>query len=303
MSTLQTQLPATNQERRKAAEAMAEPEATTGEKRWFTNALSNGKTKRWTETVNITPGLAALMLQQNIGNRNINRRQVELHIERLRRGDFVLHHHGISFANTCVLNDGQHRLTAIYESRVAGAIQVTFGAERSEFAVIDQGRARTAGNMLSIAGQKNPDLKASVAKRLLELQDRSEKSADPQRVYEFALSLHGEPFETACTVGQNLRNLASPTAIAVAYYWIAKHSKAAYKLGDFFNGMRNGENLTGAKLRLREWLLSKDQKYMAGASISSIRAAAIIRAWNSWLFNKKTFSTQWNSRVSLPDVE
>ena len=270
------------------------------EQAWLNARLERGKKERFSEVVKVTPGLAAAMLKLNLANRPIVKRQVALHVDRLMRGDFVLHHHGIAFAKSGALNDGQHRLTGIAESGVSGMLQVTFGAEREEFLVIDQGKRRGADHMLAIAGETHWTLRASVASILYRIKNKLPDSPDPQVVFDYAMSQRGKDMDDALRVGRNMSKVTSPTAAALAYYWIKTYSKRGDRLDEFFANLPTGQNLTHPRLKLREWLRGKAIKSGGGAT-TVLRAAVIINCWNTWLAGNRTFSTEWNYGIRLPE--
>lgn len=270
---------------------------------WLDRQLKLGRSTRSTFVHRVTPTLAAAMLERNSGNRPLNQSQVARHIDRLKRGDFVLHHHGIAFAKDGCLNDGQHRLTAIRESGIAADLQVTFGAERQEFSVIDQGRSRTAGDMLAILGETNCNHRAAIAKVLLTVKTTRD-NPDPQMVTEYAMELRSSTMDDALHFGIALQKACAPSAAAVAYWWIATHSRRPERLGEFVAGLASGEGLSGAKLRLREWLVNHSRSAGAsGKQVSVLRAAVIIHAWNAFISGRKTFSTNWSHYLSLPDPQ
>lgn len=270
------------------------------ERAWFNARIERGKRERFTENVIITPGIAALMLTLNIGNRRINRRQVALHIDRLQRGDFILTHQGMAIAKTGVLNDGQHRLTAILECGIPGEVQVTFGAEREEFRVHDQTYKRGAADQLSIIGESHAALRASVAKMLWRIKQSAVANPDPQLIADYAIELRGPVMDDALRMGAALGRLTAPTAVSVAYWWIATQTIKP-RIAEFWDGLATGEGLTGAKLRLREWLRNGDIHTVDSTGMTCTKAAVIINAWNSYVSGRRTFTTTWRHVIKLPD--
>jgi hypothetical protein len=277
------------------------PQPTERERKWFAARLDSGQHRRITEEVTITPGLAALMLRHNVGNRPCSRKRVDKHVQRLQRGDFILTHQGIAFANNGVLNDGQHRLTAIAESGIPALLQVTFGAEREEFHVIDQSDKRSASDALSILGENNSALRAAVARSLLVIKT-GDVHVDQQLVADYAMEIRGPDMDEAINFAQKMTKLTAPSSVAVAYYTIKKNSNRLDKFEAFWECLPTGEGLTGAKLKLREWLRERVVAKKAGDRNGVWRSAVIINAWNSYVVGRKTFSTEWNHVIKLPDV-
>lgn len=295
----------------KSWDILPEAQASLRERRWLESRLKRGERERFSETVKVTPGLAALMLTEcNSGNRPLLKVQVQLHVGRLQRGEFILTHHGISFSKTRILNDGQHRLHAIVDSNTPGVIEITFGAEREEFLVIDQNRKRSAGDMLAIMGEHSWVLRASVAKMLYQVNKSTNSSPDSQLVTSYALDLRNPHMDDAINMGWNLSSnkVCPPTPVAVAYYWIVTKTKKSRETVDrFWSGLSNGENINGVKLRLRNWLKDEDSKAKGNAQRNCQRSAMIILAWNAFIKGKKTiardYSKAWPHQIKLPDVE
>jgi hypothetical protein len=279
------------------SEGETPPEATAGERKWFDAALERGRKSRFTEIVRVTPGLAAAMLALNIKNRPINESQVQKNILRLKEGRFILTHQGLAFAKTGVLNDGQHRLTAVARTGIAAEMQVTFGAEREEFEAVDTGGIRTAADMAAIANEANAKQRAAVAGLLLYMKTPGASRPDQQSTHRYAMELRGPDMDAAILTGRRLAGTCAPTAIAVAYWTIKTASRKPEMLDSFFEHLNDGANLSNPKLKLREWMKDKTQQ----RGLQNVqRAAVIINAWNAWVSRKKTFATEWNHQKSLP---
>lgn len=289
---------ATPAQRNLLSETPAEPTATPGEQRWFEAALIRGRTSRFTETIYITPGLARGMLVLNIQNRPLSATRIARHIDRLQRGTFILTHQGIAFAKTGVLNDGQHRLTAILNAGIKAQMQVTFGAEREEFEAVDTGAARTAADMQSIAGASNYAARAAIAGAFLYLQTTEVTRPDAQMVNHYAGELAGPNMDEAIRIGALLRKVCAPTPMSVAYYHIRTTTKQRPELVEsFFEHIGDGANLVNPKLKLRDWLVKKEERRgLATCQVSGV----IVNAWNAFIARKKTFATHWNHHKSLP---
>ena len=288
-------------------DADSDPKPTQREVAWFESRLERGRRERFTEVrVLVTPGLASLFMRLNIGNRPINATRIAVHADRLQRGDFRLTHQGVSVADIGVLNDGQHRFLAIMQTGIAGEMQVTFGADRAEFPVIDQAAPRSAADTLGILGENRTKLRAAVARTLLQVKEGKARTFDKQLVADHAMELRGAAMDEAIRIATALRSITAPTAIAVAHYWITKHTKKPhYNVGSFWEGLRDGENLSGVKLRFRNWLITgstKDARDNRIGDLTVWRAGVTCNAWNAFASNKRTFSTEWKHVTKLPDV-
>lgn len=271
------------------------------ERKWLDACFAKGKKERFSVVAKITPAIAAEMLKHNIGNRTMTRNQIDLHILRLQNDEWVLTHHGIAFADTGVLNDGQHRLTAIVESGIAAPLQVTFGADRQEFLAIDGGKVRTVSNMLQIVGRTNTAHRAALAGAIV-YQFHPSRRSDRQYIYEYAMQMDDTIIEPASAFAHSMVAQGfAPTWCLLAYWWIATRSHKAEKLSDFIKGLPNGEGLTGARLYLRNAILRGDTypKSSTGRERIVANAAAMILTWNAWCKGNKTVSLR--NLSSLPE--
>jgi hypothetical protein len=288
-------------------ESQAQPvqhKATARELAWFEACLKRGRTERFVEFVKpLSPGLAIEMLKYNLGNRRIVRSQVLITIDRLKRGDFIMLHQGAAFAKEGVLNDGQTRLTAMAESGIAGDMQITFGCERDEFRVTDQGRKRSTADNLTIMKRSYAGIRASVAKMLYSYKIKSLNSIDPEVVTEFAIEIECQILEDALRIASGMRHFCPPTSTAIAYWFIAHKTRKKDKIEPFWENLDTGEKLAGVRLRLREWLHQRDMRVQQSASQTSHRAAVIIHAWNSYIAGRRSFTKTWEHTLTLPPIE
>ena len=106
-----------------------------------------------TKTITVTPKMAAAWLENNENNRPMSRAAVENHKRNLINKTFRTTHQGIGLDTNGRLRDGQHRLQAIVETGISATMLVTEGLTDSDLQAIDDGRKRTAHDILSMAHQ------------------------------------------------------------------------------------------------------------------------------------------------------
>src|SRR6266508_1127753 len=123
----------------------------------------------------VTPAMAEAILQRNQPSaqaswpmRPIRRADLSMWANRLRAGRFRYTHQGVALDADGRLQDGQHRLTAIAETGIAGEMMVSAGWPGDNYTVHDTGRRRTAGQALHHQGAANANTTAS-AVRLIHL--------------------------------------------------------------------------------------------------------------------------------------
>lgn len=114
--------------------------------------------------VQTTPELASKILAKNTKNRPISRASVSKYIAEMENGNWLFTGDPIRIHLNGRLLDGQHRLTAISEAGITFPILMVFGLEDEEQFAMDQGRKRSAGDQLGIAGYDHGALLASTIK-------------------------------------------------------------------------------------------------------------------------------------------
>lgn len=288
---------------KKVKESFVMPNPTIREREWLEEMLSRGdKERHIVPKRKVTPGLAAAMLELNSVNRPLVEQQIKLHEGRLQRGDFILSHQGISFSKTRVLNDGQHRLMAIARSGITGDLQITFGAEREEFAIIDAGRFRRASDVIGVTIKDNPVFRAAIA-RMIAVGETHDNRIDQQRVAVKALEMKElVTTDIGMRLGWSMARVCHPTPPAAAYCWIAERSPNKLRVNEFFDGLPSGEGLTGIRLKLREWLRHKTiHRIKAPGGEGFWRVGGIVLAWNAWIDGRKNVILDWRSVTELPE--
>jgi hypothetical protein len=97
----------------------------------------------------ITPQIAEEMLRKNDGNRSVREWWVKELAAIIKRGDWVLTHQGVAFAEDGTLVDGQHRLMAVVRANVPVMMAVTRNVQRDAFYVLDIGVKRSVSDILN----------------------------------------------------------------------------------------------------------------------------------------------------------
>lgn len=108
---------------------------------------------RYDCVMDISPATAAEWLGRNTHNRKL----IDSHVRRLanamQRGDWKLTKDGVSFDTNGILQDGQHRLTAICKSGKTISLRVYFNEPVENVWVLDTGRVdRSTSDVISLAG-------------------------------------------------------------------------------------------------------------------------------------------------------
>lgn len=146
---------------------LVKPQA--GTVHWLNESIERGKREVFSETVLMTPGLAAVLLspERNPDNRAIKPYKLGHFISDMVGGRWSFNGQPIILSKEGLLNDGQHRLTALCEANLALPFRMQFGIERETRTTLDQGSARTAGDFLHMGGGTHANQCASIARVLM----------------------------------------------------------------------------------------------------------------------------------------
>jgi len=117
--------------------------------------LEAGRRERFTVEASVTPEMAEYLLARNTSNRVAHQPTVENYAACMWRGEWRLNGQNIIIADTGELNDGQHRLLAVIEADMPVMMSLQFGVSRESRGTLDQGRKRTLGDHLAMAGHPN----------------------------------------------------------------------------------------------------------------------------------------------------
>lgn len=278
--------------------------ATARERAWFKDRIERGRRERFAEVGKLTPGIAALALEHNDRNRALTSRQAEVYANAMAEGRWRLSTQGIAFSATGRLIDGQHRCAAVERSAVSVPMLFWFGVSDNEFDIIDTGRSRNAGDLISIDGLTNFVVRAGIAAAELRLRHRTTARWDAARVRALAIEMQSAPLDAALHYASQkmLQKIVGPTPAALAYLKIASATKFPEKVDTFFSGLATGADLAAASpiLRLRHVLPEVAKGTNSGRTIHA--AGSIILAWNAFVTRRTIRNLDWKSSTELPEV-
>lgn len=127
-----------------------------------------------TEVKTINPALAEELLKNNVFNRTVHKKTVNFYASQMRRGQWELNGEPIIIAKSGRVLDGQHRLYAVIESNTTIKTLMIYGVEDRTFDTINQGKPRSGGDVLSIAGVPNARRASSIISVYNRMKTRSE---------------------------------------------------------------------------------------------------------------------------------
>jgi hypothetical protein len=259
---------------------------------------------RHTETIEITPAAAALILRDhNSANRLLRLPRGQMWARVMERGEFRVTKDGVAFDVNGLLCDGQHRFlaVAIHGSPVNFDVVLSEAVESRE--TYDAGTPRSAADILHMHGATDVTIRQAVVKIAVGYQQKLEKKEtvpmDRAQVVEQA-ELHAHRLATAIGLARNsLEKPESPTiagwlpclnlntTASVAFLMLQGGWQSA-ETGAFLNhlqvGIGEGEN---HPIPVGASLLLKDRRSKAKGLTINQKIAITLQANWLWRLNKR----------------
>jgi hypothetical protein len=236
--------------------------------------------------MNFSTGRAKWLLDLNTNNRPLEERGVERFCEILRNGAWLNTGEPVIVSRDGILNDGQHRLTAICKSGITAELDVRFGITREAFQATGTGQKRTAGQVLGIEGYSNTSCQAAIA-RLLVHYDKGQmghlthvESGEILRVV--------NTDDWLCDIAARIQRLKfRPTRTGTFGFVLAVAARTApiERVSEFANLVASGmfknedesEPTRRLHVKLRDAAMKRDR-------ISQIDLAILaVKTWNAWV--------------------
>jgi hypothetical protein len=266
--------------------------------------------------IHIEPAVAAEILK--ISNHG-NRRLVDRHALRLAKvikaEDYEITGDTIKVSVEGRLLDGQHRLMACVRQGSAIISHFVFGLPEEVFDVIDQGKKRTAADVLGLIGVKDPKLVAGSIRFVMWYRHKIGKAANAdtddsgnsRRIREAAEGWGkglSEWVDISLKIAKNYKRFRHPPSVLMGIlFLIGKQNKAlAMDFAEqWLHGNRGGRNKGFDNLHDRIAKL-----YNEGGGLSGeMRAANIIQLFNNWNANitASPRALTWRKEWKFPAIE
>lgn len=234
-----------------------------------------------------TPEWAAEMLERNTRNRKLSASAVGRFRDLITTGRWEFNAEPIILDRNGVLIDGQHRLSAIVDARIAVPLLVVEGVPPAAFASLDQGRTRSRGDVLTIpneAGER--EQRTSTLAGAISLIYRWEcgEMSNPTLCPDNAevlkvLDRHPKLRESvSVVVPRCAKGIHTPTVFAGLHYLFGLRDTETRDR--FFERVLDG---VGLQPDTAEYLLFRFLKNKAGEKTQQSRIstlAVIVKAWN-----------------------
>jgi hypothetical protein len=225
----------------------------------------------------------------NKGNRSKKPVKIKQYAQALINGEWELTGETIKFSDLGRLLDGQNRLFACVEANVPFTTHVVFGVADRAFSKMDQGRIRSGGDVLQIAGYNDTN-NLSAACRWLYLIDtgrpKSRESLEPTQVLKLLDTKYGDLPEFLKVAGRIYATHRQPKGLMAALFYLfdkANPTKAAEWAMLWENGTVNAKSRSITAVNKR---LADIKSYSSGRVHDTARAAMLVIAWNAFVTKK-----------------
>lgn len=259
----------------------------------------------------ISPRFAEQVLKvYNTANRPLTNKARERIEDDIRASGYEMTGDTIKFSKKGKLLDGQHRLEACFKSGQDIKSHIVFGLPDEIFDVLDQGRKRTPGDVLAVAGFKYGALLAA-AVRWAKAFDLGETPQHLRLTSREILALARGPhkgLQNWLSHGQAINKYwkHAPGMIAAMLYHIGRHDKELAE--KFVNDWIHGTKAVGTRGHNFETLQRRllDLAHEQGGRVNHyVRAAMIVNTFNAW--NAGVDATPrdlaWNLKWKFPKLE
>lgn len=247
------------------------------------------------KTISITPVLAtkmlkdtAKLLKEKKGNRNISVAYVKRLAQAMEREEWTLNAMPIVVDKKGKVIDGQHRLNAVIIYKKPVKMTVAYDVDKEAIKTIDIGRKRTPADMLSLQGEKDCNVLASIIRLYNSYREKNMNSVTCNTAYI-------SPLQTEHILGENIgirnsvlfasRNkkaihLVMTPSIAGTFHYIFGR-KGAKNRDVFFDSLIGGANLgkNNPIYILRQILLEHRVRY--STKDKPMICCLMIKTWNN----------------------
>lgn len=243
------------------------------------------------------------LLEYNNLNRPLNEQHVKRIAAQIIGGKWRFNGDTIKLSKDGAILDGQHRLWAIVEAKIAVKTIVVSGVERDAFATIDTLRKpRSGADVLALSGASRHRQYTSAALQWLLRWQRGTiesykkptnriENSDIEMMYE-----SNKGIERAVERVIKLRGLANPSIVGFFYYILSNRNPELAERLVYTLENPAGIGLNDPFFRLRMYFTSD-----RGRKDPIMSIALMIKASNSAYFGHETKSLQWRSQGANPE--
>jgi hypothetical protein len=259
------------------------------------------------EIIQITPEVAAEMLNHNESNRGIAMLVVEKYARDMERKAWALNGQTLKFGKSGRLLDGQHRLQASVHFQTSFPAIIVRGLDDAVFDTFDLGSRRAIGDVLGDRGEVNTSTLGAALRQLWLVQHKliQSRGASPT-IAELLNVLEQNPeLRDSVRLAHKVRDITAPTVIVALHYLFARVDRA--KANWFLDRLSDGAELSPRHpiLTLRDQLLRKRHERKITISDAE-RAAWTIKAWNAFYQDRTVAALKWQQlgprKETFPEI-
>lgn len=258
-----------------------------GSPAWFHMTAAKADVSIISERVTLTPELATELLRNNPDNRFIRDAKMAQIADDIRHGRWIFNGEPILISKEGLLNDGQHRCSAVVETNTPIDTMIIFGLERASRITVDQGAAKSSADYLSMEDVPNATVVSSVGRLLLAYERSGGKNFAGSSYIsagEIVSRFRDDPYVArsatfAASMHTYAKKLAPPSIIGLCHCLMSRIDPGAAE--DFLRQLCVGENIrkSDPAFAAREGLfrerLTREEK-----------VHLIIRGWNAYRQNR-----------------
>lgn len=272
--------------------------------RWLKDRLARGHKETFSETIELTPEVASLLLALNSNNRNLRESVVAGYAKDIQAGRWSFNGESIIVCSDDVLSSGQHRSRAVIQAGIAITSIIVFGVAPASRRTVDGGLAKTAGDHLHAEGFADSAGLAAAGVRIISIDAfgrimTGEDRATKQEQMEWVRNNPDIALSVRATNRDGSGKIAPRTLLATAHFLLTRADPDA--ADKFMEALISGENLSRSSpiYVLREKLLAKEKRLN-----DNERLKAIFMAWNNWRAGRsvKTLTHSMERGEKLPDL-
>jgi hypothetical protein len=236
--------------------------------------------------IDVTPAMAAELLQHNTHNRPQRGRVVDAYAADMESGNWQPNGESVKIAEDGTLLDGQHRLAAIVKSGVTVPMLIVYGLPASYQDTIDGGAKRRFSDVLLLRGETQATTLASVVRNVTLWDSGTRANWSSLRAptnAEMFQTLGKYPWlrETSVRAADLSRHCGLPASLAGLCMWVFDQIDAEDS-AEFFDRLRDGQALCKGDpmYELRESLTRS--RSVRGERSQRYLVAITIKAWNAY---------------------
>lgn len=261
------------------------------------------------QQISVTPELAASWLELNTNNRPLSPLTVKKYTLEMNAGTWR-HPTGeaLIFDNHNVIQQGQHRLHAVVQSGKTIQFWVMFNADPDDFQVIDSGKKRTIGDVMSMQGVKNQATVAATTRLLylhMNVTHSPHGSWDPKKITRSEIinfhQRYEKIIERAVLEGERMRRTVrmSASQFAAVHSYVQIISEGTTQMHEFCDGVATGSMLPthSPMLALRTWASSPRP---VTKNSQKVGVAIITKTWNAFINGASIKTAYFRADEAMP---